>query len=117
MIKKIKENLQVEQTLSQSLIGFIDFIRAQGVVGLSVGFILGGSVSKVVNSLVKDIVDPILGLVLGSVSGLQGAYLPFFGSKIMYGNFLSVLLDFVVIAATCYFLVHSLGLDRMDKKK
>ena len=26
--------------------GFLDFIREQGVVGLAVGFILGGAVSK-----------------------------------------------------------------------
>jgi len=35
--------------------GFLDFIREQGVVGLAVGFILGGAVSKLVASLVADI--------------------------------------------------------------
>jgi large conductance mechanosensitive channel len=41
--------------------GFLNFIREQGVVGLAVGFILGGSVSKVVTSLVTDIINPVLG--------------------------------------------------------
>jgi len=39
--------------------GFIDFVREQGVVGLAVGFILGGAVSKVVSSLVKDIINSL----------------------------------------------------------
>ena len=30
----------------QQMNGFISFIREQGVVGLAVGFILGGAVSK-----------------------------------------------------------------------
>jgi len=32
--------------------GFTTFLRKQGVVGLAVGFILGGAISKVVSSLV-----------------------------------------------------------------
>lgn len=115
-IKSIKSNLPDKQNLSQSINGFIDFIRAQGVVGLSIGFVLGGAVSKVVNSIVKDIIDPILGLILGSVNGLQGAYISFLGTKILYGNFISTLIDFLVIASVCYFIVRVLGLSKIDKK-
>lgn len=96
---------------------FMDFIRAQGVIGLAVGFILGGSVAKVVSSIVDDLINPFLGLILGSTQGLSGAYLPLFGAKIKYGNFISVLLDFIVIAGVVYFVVHGLKLDRLDKKK
>ena len=32
--------------------GFLEFVRTQGVVGLAVGFILGGAVSNVVKSFV-----------------------------------------------------------------
>ena len=103
--------------ISEHLKGFITFVREQGVVGLAVGFILGGAVSKVVTSIVKDLVDPILGLILGSVDGLKGAVIPFFGAKIMIGNFLSTVLDFMVIAAVVYFVVKGLGVDKADKKK
>ena len=44
--------------------GFLTFIREQGVVGLAVGFILGGAISKVVTSLVENIIQPLLGYVL-----------------------------------------------------
>ena len=96
--------------------GFLEFIRKQGVVGLAVGFILGSAVSKVVTAVVQDLVDPVLGLILGVVNGLDQAYIPLGGNKIMYGHFLSVLIDFTVIAAVVYFAVHGLGLDKLDKK-
>jgi len=97
--------------------GFIDFIKEQGVVGLAVGFILGGAVAKVVSSLVTDLINPLIGLILGSTKGLEGAKIELLGAKIMYGHFLSVALDFIIIAAVVYFVVKGLGLDKLDKKK
>ena len=90
--------------------GFIDFIREQGVVGLAVGFILGGAVSKLVSG-------PVLALGLSNVENLQSAYIQVGAAKIMWGNFLNVLIDFVVIALVVYFGVKLLGLDKLDKKK
>ena len=97
--------------------GFMEFIREQGVVGLAVGFILGGAVAKVVSSLVTDLVNPILGIFLGSTKGLQNVSFKLFDAKIMYGHFLSVLIDFMVVAAVIYFVVKGLRLDKLDKKK
>jgi len=93
--------------------GFIEFIRQQGVVGLAVGFILGGAVSKVVTALVNDIVNPILGFVLGSTEGLKSMTL----GPILLGDFVTVLIDFIIIAAVVYFVVKGLGFDKMDKPK
>ncbi|HRH25607.1 MAG TPA: MscL family protein [Parcubacteria group bacterium] len=97
--------------------GFLDFIREQGVVGLAVGFILGGAVSKLVSAIVTDIVNPLLGLALGSVSGLKEAYFAIGSAKIMYGDLLAVAIDFVVIALVVYFGVKALKLDKLDKPK
>lgn len=97
--------------------GFADFIREQGVVGLAVGFILGGGVSKVVTSLVGDIINPILGIALGAAGNLSDAVINIGSATIKYGAFINVLIDFLVIAAVVYFGVRSLGLDRLDKKK
>lgn len=97
--------------------GFLDFIREQGVVGLAVGFILGGAVSKVVASLVKDVVNPILGIALGAVDGLETASIKIAGAEVLYGSFLGSVIDFTVIAAVVYFGVKMIGLDRLDKKK
>ena len=97
--------------------GFLEFIRQQGVVGLAVGFILGGSVSKVISAFVEDIINPILGIVLGLASGFEEASLIVGPVEIKYGHFLSVLIDFIVIAFVIYFFIKGLGLDKLDRKK
>jgi len=95
----------------------MDFIRKQGAVGLAVGFILGGSVKEVVSSLVEDIINPILGIVLGSAEGLALASLKIGTIELMWGHFLTTVIDFLVIALVVYYGVKGLGLDKLDKKK
>ena len=97
--------------------GFISFIREQGVVGLAVGFILGGAVSSVVTALVEDIINPLLGLVLGAAEGLQTASFKVSSAEILYGDLISVIIDFLVIALVVYFGVKALKLDKLDKEK
>lgn len=97
--------------------GFIDFVREQGVVGLAVGFILGGAVSKVVTALITDIINPLLGLALGAAGGLKTASFHIGSAEILYGDLLSVLIDFLVIALVVYFGVKLIGIDKIDKKK
>jgi len=97
--------------------GFIDFIRKQGVVGLAVGFILGGAISKLVSAIVTDLINPLLGIVLGRVGDLKSAYLAVGPAKIMWGDFLATLIDFLVIALVVYYGIRILGLDKLDKPK
>lgn len=97
--------------------GFVNFIRDQGVVGLAVGFILGGAVSKLVASLVADIISPILALGMNNIENLSGAYLQVGEARIMWGSFVNVLVDFIVVALVVYFGVRILKLDKLDKKK
>lgn len=92
---------------------FIKFIREQGVVGLAVGFILGGAVSKVVSSLVSDIINPIIGAIFGSASGLSYMML----GPVALGNFVAVLIDFVIVAAVVFFIFKRLGLNKLDAAK
>ena len=96
---------------------FINFIREQGVIGLAVGFILGGSVSKVVSSLVTDVINPVIGIFLGKAGNLANASFEIQGSVIKWGSFISAILDFVVLAAVVYFVIKGMNLDRLDKKK
>lgn len=103
--------------IKENFSGFMDFIRKQGVVGLAVGFILGGAVSKLVSALVTDIINPILSLFLGKVEGLKNATLTIGQLKIFWGDFLAVFIDFLVIAFVVYFGVKWLKLDKLDKKE
>ena len=107
----IDPRIKVKEIIKMS--GFITFIREQGVVGFAVGFILGGAISKVVTSLVENIIQPLLGYVLGSTGGLNTLAL----GPITYGQFITALIDFLVIAAIVYFIFRGLGLNKLDKKK
>lgn len=97
--------------------GFIEFIRKQGVVGLAVGFILGGAISKLVSALVTDIINPLLGIFLGRVDGLENASLNIGSAKILWGDFIGVFVDFLVIAVVVYFGIKMLKIDKLDKKE
>lgn len=95
--------------------GFLEFIRTQGVVGLAVGFLMGGAISKTVAALVDDVINPLVGLGLGSV-GLADASVTVGSATLKWGHFVSALVDFVIIAAVAYFGVKGLGLDKLDTK-
>ncbi len=97
--------------------GFVNFIREQGVIGLAVGFILGGAVSNLVKSVVNDLINPILSIILGAAGDLGSATLKIGPVEILYGSFLANLINFVVIALVVYYGVKGLGLDKIDKKK
>lgn len=102
--------------MNEKLNGFVTFIREQGVIGLAVGFILGGAVSKTVSSLVDNIINPIIGLALGKVN-LSDKSVIIGAASIKYGAFISTIIDFVVVAAVVYFVVKGLKLDKLDAEK
>ncbi len=105
------------------LLAFWDFIRTQGVVGLAVGLVLGGSVAVLVKSLVDNIVMPPVGLLLGSTEGLKGLSWIIKenasgqSTSINYGIFLNDFINFIVIALVVYIVIRLLKFDRLDKKK
>lgn len=97
--------------------GFLKFIREQGVIGLAVGFIMGGSITKMVTSFVNDIINPIIGVLIGKAGDLKSNYLQIGSAKVLWGSFISNVIDFAIIALIVYFAVKILGLDKLDKKK
>jgi len=94
-------------------IGFFQFIRGQGVMGLALGFILGTAVSKVVASFSTDVIGPLIALVLGSAEGLES----FAIGSVKVGSFISNVVDFLIIAGVVYLLFKLLGLDKLDIRK
>jgi large conductance mechanosensitive channel len=93
---------------------FIQFLREQGVVGFAVGFILGGAVSTVVQSLVRDIINPLIGMFMTGDSALSTAVISVNGAEIAWGNFVTVFINFVVVALVVYVGVKVLKADRLD---
>ena len=96
---------------------FINFVRKQGIIGLAIGFILGGAVSKLVSALVSDIINPLVGILLGRLGNLSSYFLEVGPIKILWGDFISALVDFIIIALVVYLGFKVLKLDKLDKKE
>jgi large conductance mechanosensitive channel len=103
----------------KELQGFWEFIQEKGVIALAIGFILGGAITKMVSSLVNDLISPILGLALGKLENLKEAAWEIGSAKVMWGSFVSNMIDFVLMAAVVYFGVRILNRFgfQADKKK
>lgn len=96
--------------------GFLSFIREKGVMGLAIGFIVGGAVSKLVSAFSTDIVNPLVGLIFNSAE-LRQASTTIASVTFKWGDFLATVIDFFIIAAVVYFGFRVLGLDKADAKK
>jgi len=96
---------------------FIEFVKKQGVMGLAIGFILGGAVSKVVSALVEDIINPVVGIFLGKIGDLSNLYLRIGSAHITFGHFISIVIDFIIVALVVYGGFKYLKLDKLDKKE
>lgn len=96
---------------------FTEFLRQQGVVGLSIAVVLGAAVTKLVGALVSDLINPVIGVAVGAAGDLASMSWKVGPIEILWGHFLATLIDFVIIAAVIYGLVKVLKLDRLDKKK
>lgn len=86
------------------LAGFKQFILRGNVVDLAVGVVIGASFQGLIAALVKDFITPLLGLISG------GPDFSFYkihvgNSAFLVGDFLSVLIAFLIDAAVVYFFV------------
>ncbi|GAC1388793.1 MAG: large conductance mechanosensitive channel protein MscL [Ktedonobacteraceae bacterium] len=78
---------------------FRKFILRGNVVDLAVGIVIGAAFTGVVTALVNDFVKPLIGLIVGP-NNFQGK-VGVFG----VGDFISVLINFLLVALVVYFLV------------
>ncbi len=82
---------------------FFDFLQTFGIIGLAVAFIIGSAASTLVSALVSDLINPLIGLALPSanLSSLNATVTtPVSGkpSVFLYGDFISKVINFVIIA-------------------
>jgi large conductance mechanosensitive channel len=97
---------------------FKTFVTRGNVVDLAVGVIIGGAFGRIVDSLVKDIIMPPIGALLGGLDFAnyylplngQGTALPLAeaqkaGAVLAYGNFLTILLNFILLAFVIFQMV------------
>lgn len=97
---------------------FKKFAIKGNMIDLAVGVIIGAAFARIVDSLVQDIIMPPIGKLLGGLDfsnyyiplnsqafGLPLAEAKKLGAVIAYGNFLTVLLNFVILAFIIFQMV------------
>ncbi len=106
---------------------FKEFASKGNVVDLAVGVIIGAAFAKIVDSMVKDLIMPVIGRVFGGLDfsnyfialappppgyagpmtyeALTKAGVPLFA----YGNFITVLLGFLILAIIIFVMVKQIN--------
>ena len=93
---------------------FKEFIAKGNVMDLAVGVIIGAAFGKIVTSLVEDVITPAILTPALKAARLEDIKELKTEGGILYGNFLSALLGFLVIAFVIFLLVK--GVNSMRKK-
>jgi len=97
---------------------FQEFIARGNVMDLAVGVIIGAAFGKIVDSLVNDIIMPLVGALFGGLdfsnyflalsSGVTATSLEAAreqGAVFAYGNFITVVLNFLILAWIIFLMV------------
>src|SRR3979411_2997680 len=88
------------------LSGFRAFLFRGNVVDLAVAVVIGGAFGAVVTAFVKDLITPIIAALFGKPD-FSGIYFTINNSKFLIGDFINVVIAFMIIAAVLYFFVVS----------
>jgi large conductance mechanosensitive channel len=106
---------------------FKQFALKGNVIDLAVGVIIGGAFGKIVDSLVTDIIMPIIGRIFGgfdfsnyyiALSGQTATTLVEArkaGAVLAYGNFITVALNFVILALIIFVMVKQINRLKRDE--
>lgn len=97
--------------------GFLHFIRTQGVVGLAVGFVIGGAAQDLVKALSLDLISPTIGLASGKFGNLATASSTVYGQVFGWGHFIYSVINLILVALIVYFAVTHLNIENLDAKK
>ena len=97
---------------------FRQFAMKGNVVDLAVGVIIGAAFAKIVDSLVQDLIMPPISLIFGGLD-FANYYLPLnhqstqltlmeakkAGAVFAYGNFITILINFLILAFIIFQMV------------
>ena len=109
---------------------FKKFAMKGNVIDLAVGVIIGGAFGRIVDSLVQDVIMPPIGKLFGGLDfasyyvplngqpyGLPLAEAKKAGAVLAYGNFFTILLNFVILAFVIFQMVRLMNRMRSPFSK
>jgi len=104
---------------------FREFAVKGSVVDLAVGVIIGGAFGKIVESLVQDIIMPVVSKMFGGLDfasyylplNNQGTHLALAeakkaGAVLAYGNFITIVINFAILAFIIFQMVRLINKAR-----
>lgn len=83
---------------------FRDFAFKGSLIDVAVGFIMAAAIGAVVKSLVEHIFMPFIAIFIGQPS-FDNLRLVVNNSEILYGSFITALVNFIAIAAVVFFFI------------
>ena len=92
---------------------FKEFAIKGNVVDLAIGVVIGGAFGKIVSSLVDDIITPAIltpALKAAKLTELNQLVIP--GTAIKYGNFISTIISFAMIAFALFLVVKAINTSK-----
>jgi large conductance mechanosensitive channel len=107
---------------------FKAFAIKGNVIDLAVGVIIGAAFSKIVDSMVQDLIMPLAGKLLGGLD-FSSYYLPLnnqgthlalaeakkAGAVFAYGSFITILLNFIILAFIIFQMVRAINRAKKDE--
>jgi len=115
MAKKVEK-----EALKKKGSGFIsefkDFILRGNVMDMAIGVIIGGAFQGIVTALTDDFINPLINGIGGAEVG--GTIKIYGGQVIKYGDFITALINFVIMAFVLFMLLKFVNkLTSIGKKK
>lgn len=89
---------------------FKQFAMRGNVIDLAVGVVIGTAFGKIVASLVDDIITPAVltpALNAAKIADLNQLVIP--GTAIKYGNFVSQVISFIMVALTLFVIIKAMN--------
>lgn len=95
-------------TVMKFLGEFKEFINRGNVMDLAVAVIIGGAFASIVTALTTNIINPLISVVTGgSADIVSGLVVP--GTEIDFGAFISVCVNFLIVAFVVFLLIKAVN--------
>ena len=83
---------------------FKEFAMKGNIMDMAIGVVIGGAFQKKVNSLVQDVIMPGVSILTGKVDFSDMVW-QVGNASIKYGNFITTIVDFLIIAFSIFLVV------------
>jgi len=94
---------------------FKEFAIKGNVVDLAVAVVIGGAFTKIIGSFIEDVITPLLLAPALKAAHIENISQLTIMGTVKYGNFLSTLINFIIIAFVLFMFVK--GINKMKKKE